>query len=229
MPVIENAVDIQLTRQLGIRQVAVSQWLLEGWASAQKLFATGERLGLYDSLTQLADHHHFQIYLEQEWRRMALKEGALSLMLCDIDFFSDYCNLYGEEAGNELLAKVTQSIATTLHRPTDLVTPYGGNKFAIILPDTKAEVALRVAEAIRLAGKTLDVNQNHLVVSHNLTLSLGVASMIPSHEYSPAILITAADKALNHAKRQGGNCVIFHEQLLRQTQLSESHKTLVLR
>ena len=229
MPVIENAVDTKVTRQLGIRQVTTFQQWLSGLPQPENLFPTRETVGLYDSLTQLANHHHFEIYLEQEWRRMAREEMPLSLILCDIDFFRNYNNIYGEATANQCLEKVAQVIATTLNRPTDLVTAYGGDKFAIILPNTKAKVALRVAEAIRTAIQNLHVTQNNVVLKHNLTLSAGVASMIPSHEYSPAMLITAADKALYQAKIQGCDSVILHEQLLRQTQLSESNKTLALR
>lgn len=229
MPVIENALDTKVNRQLGIRQVTLYQRLLGGLQKPERLFPTRETVGWYDSLTQLANHHHFEIYLEQEWRRMAREEMPLSLILCDIDFFSNYKHKYGEGAGDLYLEKVIEGIATTLNRPTDLVTAYGGDKFAIILPYTKGEVALRVAEAIRGAVKNLHVTQNNVVLSHNLTLSAGVASMIPSHEYSPAMLITAADKALYQAKIQGCDSVILHEQLLRETQLSESNKTLALR
>lgn len=229
MPVIENALDTKVTRQLGMRQVTTYQGLLGGLQQPEKFFPAGETTEWYDSLTQLVNNHHFEIYLEQEWRRMAREEMPLSLILCDIDFFRNYNHKYGEAAGDRCLQKVGQAIATTLNRPTDLVTAYGGDKFAIILPNTKAEVALRVGEAIRSAVKNLHITQNNQVLSHNLTLSAGVASMIPSHEYSPAMLITAADKALYQAKIQGCDCVILHEQLLRQTQLSESNKTPALR
>ena len=156
-----------------------------------------------DSLTQLANRRCFDEYLNLEWRRLAQVGQPLSLILCDIDFFKAYNDTYGHPAGDECLQKVAKAIATALRAPDDLAARYGGEEFALVLPETSMEGALLTAEIIRANVKTLLIPHSNSGVGYFVTLSLGVSSIIPSPESSPAIIVRVADQALYEAKAQG--------------------------
>ncbi len=103
---------------------------------------------------------------------------------------------------------MAQAIAQTIKRPTDLVARYGGEEFAVILPNTDTEGALIIAESIKEAIANLAIPHQNSDVSSSVTLSMGIASQIPTKEQSLEILISHADQALYTAKNQGRNQVI---------------------
>ncbi|MBD2292050.1 diguanylate cyclase [Anabaena sphaerica FACHB-251] len=157
----------------------------------------------YDGLTQVANRRRFDEYLQQEWRRMEREKSYLSLILCDVDFFKRYNDTYGHQAGDVCLKKVAQAMTQGVTRPTDLVARYGGEEFAVILADTDVEEAQKIAEAIRSQLKALAIAHGSSEVSQQVTLSLGLASTIPSADLTPALLLKAADEALYEAKKTG--------------------------
>ena len=161
------------------------------------------RLANLDGLTQVANRRRFDEYLAQEWLRLSREQHFLSLILCDIDYFKDYNDCYGHQAGDTCLRQVAQAIQSVLQRPADLVARYGGEEFAIILSNTHPTGALKVAEAIRSKVKTLQILHEKSKVESHITLSLGVSSDIPSHNISPDSLIALADQSLYIAKRSG--------------------------
>ena len=165
-----------------------------------------QHLTFLDCLTQVAKRRCFEAYLEQEWQRMAQEQVPLSVILCDLDFFKLYNDTYGHQASDRCLQKVAQMILSAARHPADLVARYGFEEFIVVLPQTKAEGAVRVAEEIRQGVKALKIPTN-LPASQYLTISVGVASVIPNQEYSPTMLITAAEQALYQAKEQGGDTV----------------------
>lgn len=166
-------------------------------------------LASIDELTQLANRRVFSETLYREWRRMAREKSSLSLILADIDCFKAYNDTYGHLFGDNCLFQVASVIRQSVKRPADIPARYGGEEFAVILPNTPMEGAVHVAEAIRSAVKALAIpHQNSLNHSH-VTLSLGVATVIPNlmAMRSETLLILAADKALYEAKSQGRDCV----------------------
>lgn len=167
-----------------------------------------QHLASSDSLTQIANRRRFDEYLDQEWRRMAREAAPLSLIMCDVDFFKRYNDTYGHQAGDACLQQVARAISCAVNRPADLAARYGGEEFAVILPNTEAEGAAQIAEAIRAEVKALEIAHTNSQVSNHLTLSLGVASTVPSPESSPAALIAAADWALYQSKAEGRDRVI---------------------
>lgn len=165
------------------------------------------RLSAVDGMTGIANRRQFDEFLGREWARGTRHETEISVLMCDVDFFKQYNDLYGHQAGDECLRVVAQTLAARVKRPTDLVARYGGEEFVVILPDTGVDGARQLAEAIR--G---DVER--LAIAHSegrggvVTLSLGVACRVPSRDgMGSAALVKAADDALYFAKGAGRNRV----------------------
>jgi len=163
------------------------------------------RLAMLDGLTQIANRRQFDQTLENEWKRSLREKVPLTLLLCDVDFFKRYNDTYGHQSGDECLQNIAQTIQRSLKRPADLVARYGGEEFAVILPNTSLEGALHVAERIHLHIACLKLP--HIQSPHQrVTLSIGVATTIPTLEKTAAELLAVADAALYAAKDQGRNC-----------------------
>ncbi|GAB4531471.1 MAG: hypothetical protein Tsb0014_15010 [Pleurocapsa sp.] len=162
-----------------------------------------------DSLTQIANRRRFDEYITQEWSRCSRESIYLSLILCDVDFFKAYNDHYGHQAGDNCLYEVAQGIERAIKRPADLVFRYGGEEFAIVLPYTKGEGAIQVAEEIREEIAELQIVHQKSEISSYITLSLGVASVIPDLNASCHTLITTADRALYDAKTRGRDRIVY--------------------
>ncbi|MDF2723631.1 MAG: cph2 1 [Paenibacillus sp.] len=169
---------------------------------------TMQQLSTTDALTGIANRRGFEEYLEREWLRARREQTPLALALLDVDFFKPYNDIYGHLAGDDCLRKVSQAILHALKRPGDLAARYGGEEFAVILPDTNLSDAAFVAENIRAELKKMHIvhagNENEYVV----TVSIGVASVVPSRNADWPELIDRADKALYEAKSGGKNKVV---------------------
>jgi diguanylate cyclase (GGDEF)-like protein len=165
-----------------------------------------QRLSSVDSLTGIANRRQFDDTLLREWRRALRKKLSIALLICDVDFFKHYNDHFGHQGGDECLRRIATSLSDQVKRPTDLVARYGGEEFAIVLPDTDADGARRVAEAMREAIEAM-----HLVHAPSsgkswVTISLGLAAAVPeAGNASPQRLLEAADAALYEAKRAGRN------------------------
>jgi adenylate cyclase len=162
-----------------------------------------QRLAYYDGLTQIPNRRRCDQYLLQEWRHMNREKSFLSLILCDVDFFKRYNDTYGHQAGDACLKKVAQAVSQSIKRPSDLVARYGGEEFVVILPHTDVDGAILIAEEIRSHVQALAITHEASQVSQQVTLSLGIASTIPTSDITPELLLKAADEALYRAKEQG--------------------------
>ncbi|WP_088889911.1 GGDEF domain-containing response regulator [Leptolyngbya ohadii] len=158
-----------------------------------------------DSLTQLANRRCFDAVLQQEWQRLKREQQPLSLILCDIDYFKQYNDLYGHPAGDVCLERVAQAIAGCVNRSADKVARYGGEEFAVILPNTDLAGAVSIVEAIRATLESLQIPHTGSVIAAHITLSLGIACLIPTSNSSCQELLAATDAALYRAKQQGRN------------------------
>jgi diguanylate cyclase (GGDEF)-like protein len=170
-----------------------------------------QRLASLDGLTQLFNRRRFDQSLEAEWLRLARERSPLSLILCDIDFFKAYNDTYGHPAGDICLQQVASIIKETVKRPADLVARYGGEEFAVILPNTDAVGAVHVAEEIRTRVKANKIEHRGSDRSQCITLSLGVATLVPTHQLTTATLIALADQALYQAKAAGRDRTVLHQ------------------
>ncbi|MBW4560238.1 MAG: PleD family two-component system response regulator [Mojavia pulchra JT2-VF2] len=168
-----------------------------------------QHLANVDGLTGLANRRRFDDYLNTQWINLAQEELPLSLILCDIDFFKFYNDNYGHPAGDLCLQKVGTVLSGKAQKNHDLVARYGGEEFAVIMPNTHALGAAHVAGAMQAGVRDLQIVHDGSAVSQYVTLSMGVATMVPSWESSPLDLIVAADKALYQAKAEGRNRIIL--------------------
>lgn len=165
-----------------------------------------EKLSKLDGLTKIANRRCFDEFLEKEWNRLKRTGNYLSLILFDIDYFKDYNDYYGHLAGDECLIQVARAAQIVLKRPTDLLARYGGEEFIVLLPNTNEYGAIKVTNLIHKSIEKLKIShpkKNNY--QHFLTVSLGVATQIPTGKISAQELVDAADKALYKAKEQGRN------------------------
>lgn len=170
------------------------------------LASSMETLAREDALTGVANRRQFDRVLAGEWQR-ALRHGApLSLLLLDIDGFKQYNDLYGHLEGDRCLCAVIALAAEMIHRGGDTVSRFGGDEFAIVLPDVDAAAAIDLAERMRRAveGKGMEHSGNPRGI---VTVSLGCATLVPDAGASVIDLLTAADEALYRAKKGGRNRV----------------------
>ena len=236
MPDLKNLAQTQLQlvpQHWASQHTSSRKPLKKGFQQSEKLFFMEDnkdlqRLAFSDSLTKVANRLRFQAYLEQQWRMMAHEQAPLSLIIGDFDFFKAYNDYYGRQEGDKCLQLVAQAIVSVVKRSADLVPRYGGEEFVVILPQTKAEGAYQVAQEIISKIKSLKIPHLYSQISPYLSLSLGVASIIPSDEYSADLLISAADQALHQAKAQGRDRIILHENLLQQINILLPEPTLAL-
>ncbi|WP_242541445.1 diguanylate cyclase [Phormidium pseudopriestleyi] len=170
-----------------------------------------ERLANLDSLTHVANRRRFDEYLNREWNLAQREKYPLSLILFDLDYFKAYNDYYGHQAGDRCLQQVARSSGSAIARKTDLLARYGGEEFVIILANTNGDGALTVAETIRDRLKQLQLPHLDSQVSPWVTVSLGIATTIPTEQENPESLIAAADAALYEAKSQGRDRAILKE------------------
>ncbi|NJO66934.1 MAG: PAS domain-containing protein, partial [Leptolyngbyaceae cyanobacterium RM1_405_57] len=164
-----------------------------------------QHLANLDGLTQIANRRGFDEHLQREWNRLTREAAPLSLLLCDIDHFKLYNDTYGHIAGDQCLRHIARAIAETLKRPADLVSRYGGEEFAVILPNTAAEGATQVAEFIQAKVQQLQIDHGRSPIVPYITVSVGIATTIPVQQVLPDALVALADEALYQAKAQGRN------------------------
>lgn len=164
---------------------------------------TLERLATLDGLTHIPNRRRFDEYLEQEWQRMVREQQPLSLIMFDVDFFKPYNDCLGHQQGDEALIALAAAAARAVKRAADLLARYGGEEFAVVLPNTRRAGAEIVAKAIQEEIAALEIAHPQSSVSDYLTISIGIASVVPTADQSPEDLIAAADAALYQAKRRG--------------------------
>lgn len=164
-----------------------------------------EKLAIYDELTGIPNRRYFNQYLEQEWRHCLREQASLSLILCDVDYFKKYNDLYGHQAGDRALQAVAKILTHSLKRSTDFVARYGGEEFVVILTHTDREGAYQVALRIQDNMSTQRIPHQDSPLCPYVTLSMGIASAVPSNSQAAESLFLAADRALYQAKQAGRN------------------------
>lgn len=169
-----------------------------------------QRLSTIDALTGIHNRRYFDEMLQREWRRGSRERFAVAVVLIDVDRFAAFNDRYGRHAGDECLQRIARIVAGVARRPGDVAARFGGEEFALLLPNTASEGAGVVANNLRQLVARLDIRHAASDVAEHVTLSLGVAcARDPSRSASPAALLERAEEALTRAKRLGRNCCAF--------------------
>ena len=166
------------------------------------------RISGIDGLTGVANRRRFDQFLDHEWRRCFRTGAPISLIMADIDHFKAYNDHYGHLAGDDCLREVAAVLASTAARQTDLITRYGGEEFACVMPDTDVQGAINVAMKMHRVVNDLAVPHAFSPTAPHVSLSLGVATMVPARDRENSRkLIEMADQWLYAAKHNGRNQV----------------------
>ncbi|MCL2708011.1 MAG: diguanylate cyclase [Defluviitaleaceae bacterium] len=166
-----------------------------------------EQLSLIDTLTNISNRRQFDHHLKREWSYSIREKKALSVMMIDVDYFKVYNDTYGHQQGDVALKSVASVIESSLKRSTDIAARWGGEEFAVLLPGADAAGAKKVAEEIRKNVEETIIHYADGATQHNVTISVGFATMKPTPGDYIADIIKQADDALYIAKSRGKNKV----------------------
>ncbi len=162
-----------------------------------------------DPLTGLANRRYLEEVLDAEWSRCRRSGAPLSCLILDIDFFKAFNDHYGHDGGDACLRRVGGLLADTTRRAGDLVARYGGEEFVVLLPETGGDGASTVAALLKQSIAEASIEHAGSPQEGRLTISAGVASLVPDPVRLPGELLKAADLALYEAKRTGRNRVVM--------------------
>ena len=168
---------------------------------------TIEHMSMTDALTNLNNRRSFNEKLQQEWHRAVREGSSISLIMLDVDYFKKYNDTHGHQQGDKVLQAISEVFAETIKRSMDFTARWGGEEFAILLPATDLDGAVKVAEEIRVAVGDKEILLPDGSVS-KVTVSCGVNEIKPGQDSDIDRFISDADKALYAAKEQGRNRVI---------------------
>ncbi|MEE1949282.1 diguanylate cyclase [Pseudomonas alcaligenes] len=160
-------------------------------------------MAMLDGLTGVANRRKLEARLEAAWSQACRDNGPLSLIMIDVDYFKKYNDHYGHQRGDQCLRRLAMALAATLNRPYDLLARYGGEEFACLLPDTDLAGAERVAQKMLAAVAELRIEHLASDVGPQVSLSLGVATVLASARLTPQELLRRADEQLYLAKAGG--------------------------
>ncbi|MGE6567962.1 sensor domain-containing diguanylate cyclase [Shewanella vesiculosa] len=218
---LEQAQKLRETREEALRSEAenseklekmVQERTLELEITLRELSEVNQKLteqNTIDSLTGVKNRSAFDRRLIAEGRISRRQQTPMSLLMIDIDKFKNINDKYGHLGGDHTIRAIANTLSEYVKRPTDLVSRFGGEEFAIILPCTDIEGALLVAEQIRQAVSELNIVHNEDTIP--VTVSIGISETIIDSDEHPMLLLEQADKALYQAKRSGRNQVCYYQ------------------
>ena len=164
-------------------------------------------LTITDPLTGLHNRRNFDVVCATEWERARRDQKPLTVLFIDVDYFKSYNDHHGHRAGDDCLAAVGKAVSQSLQRPADFAARYGGDEFVVLLPDTDTSGALDVARRVRAAVGALHLAHGASAFGR-VTLSIGVAQVMPGPSHTSEELLERADRALYAAKQAGRNGVM---------------------
>lgn len=173
-----------------------------------ELQKTLETLSYQDGLTGVANRRMFDSVMEKEWSGARRNGQPLSLIILDIDYFKQYNDHYGHIQGDDCLRRVAQALLDVSTRSRDFLGRFGGEEFILILPETDASSAAKVAERCRRLILDLRIPHVRSDIGQTLTVSVGVATVVPADSSEPMLFIELVDRRLYRAKQSGRNCIV---------------------
>lgn len=156
-----------------------------------------------DSLTQVMTRRRFLPLVEEELRRAKRNHTPMALIACDLDFFYQYNQLHGRDAGDECLYKIAQTLDNSVKRAGECVCRLGGEEFWILLPHVDERQAIALAKILRKKVNELNIPHGDSAIAQYVTMSMGVVSFIPTEDDELKEWMWAAENALNTAKNDG--------------------------
>lgn len=167
-----------------------------------------EDLSFKDGLTGVANRRMFDSVIEVEWTNARRNNQPLSLIMFDIDYFKQYNDLYGHVQGDDCLKIVAKVLSQGATRSRDFFARFGGEEFVLVLPETDAASARKVADRCRSLIFKEQIAHAKSEAGHILTISMGLGTLIPGHTDSLKDFIKSVDQRLYHAKQQGRNRLV---------------------
>jgi diguanylate cyclase (GGDEF)-like protein len=173
---------------------------------SQLLMDTARR----DGLTGIANRRTFDEHVDRVWAQAAREGRPLTLLMIDIDHFKTYNDRFGHQAGDECLRRVAWSLSSHARRPLDIAARYGGEEFAMVLYDARRQHAEEMARQIQAGIESLGIAHSASPVANKrLTVSIGIACVLPASDRSHYGFIQLADEALYAAKERGRDCIVI--------------------
>ncbi|MBT9317366.1 GGDEF domain-containing response regulator [Leptothoe spongobia] len=171
-----------------------------------------ETLSFTDGLTEIPNRYYFEVAFKKNWLQACRYQQPLSLIMIDLDYFKRLNDSRGHLAGDRCLRQIAQTLKEALAPSGGVITRYGGEEFAVILPDSPVQTAVAVARTLGLEIKYLSIRHPNSAVSSWVTASFGVASVVPTSQISSKDLIYKADRALYVAKENGRDRISYFQQ-----------------
>ncbi len=166
-----------------------------------------KELARMDGLTNIPNRRTFDAFLHEEWRRCARLKKPISMALIDLDHFKTLNDNYGHQYGDECLVKIAGLLREFASRPGDICARYGGEEFALVWGDTSLEQARQLSGRLLKKVAELQIQNEYSPVSRFLSVSIGLAEMVPDKGRKWSELIAEADRLLYIAKENGRNRV----------------------
>lgn len=166
-----------------------------------------EHLSYIDELTGIPNRRRFNEVIKDQWNQCLKESKPLSVIILDIDFFKKYNDNYGHLQGDDCLKEVAKTLAGTITNSFHFIGRFGGEEFGIILPGAGYEFGMMIAEQMRISIEALHIVHGYSAVSPYITISLGVATVLPEKNMNWRNLINVSDKQLYKAKEEGRNRV----------------------
>ena len=229
MPVVDLT-HFELTLVIANVICVAGAWNLEharrtAWLEGQRLAETA----MQDGLTGIHNRRRFDDHLQRAWAQSVRERKPIALLLADIDHFKAYNDRYGHQAGDEALRAVAGVLSHCARRPLDLAARYGGEEFAVILFDTPRAEAERVAGEILEGVRRLGILHQGSAAAPVLTVSIGIACVVPAARRSSSGLVQLADQALYAAKDGGRNRAVALEREYEQMQTGYFHRKAAMK
>lgn len=164
-----------------------------------------------DGLTGIANRRHFDEFYDHEFKHAIRYQIPLSLMILDIDYFKEYNDHYGHLNGDKIIIKIAEIIKNYAKRSNDLAVRFGGDEFIILLSDATNDVCVDIAKRIQEDLINLNIVHAYSTICPNITLSIGIATLIPTRNMHFNQLIEMADLALYQSKENGRNQISVYK------------------
>ncbi len=197
--------ELYLQRKIIEKQVVELEDRLKELIRVQHEKDTLENLSMEDGLSRIYNRRGLDKFMDMHWHNCLRYGLSFSIMMLDIDEFKSYNDNYGHLMGDQVIKDVSETIQKSIFRSEDIVGRYGGDEFLILMPNVESSGAEVVAK--RILENVMALNIEHAFDSGRrcITLSVGIASLIPTQDKTPQDLIDLADHKMYKAKRNGRN------------------------